>query len=268
MQKSEIAAWDAPDGNSFFHCSRHSKVSSNVGLVVASDDLKDNTADRGSRSDKGGLWFGPRLGKRSDGDTDRTNIINLLKAAEAVKYYYDQMQNYDLPDDEELATYMKTKKKVIFTPRPGRALNEQKKVIFRPILGRSADEEKRYESVDFTPRLGRGLVNMLANDPATPPDYDTYRPSDQDQMDSRSKYSPRLGRKLFYSPRLGRDMMTFSPRLGRDVGDMTFSPRLGRDMTFSPRLGRELDFDVYPDQIRVARSTNESKANVNKTKTT
>ncbi|KAJ2941693.1 hypothetical protein O0L34_g15917 [Tuta absoluta] len=231
-----------------------------ISLVVASDDLKDNTADRGSRSDKGGLWFGPRLGKRSEGDDDKASIIKLLKAAEAVKYYYDQMQNYDSPNDEEL--YIQTKKKVIFTPRPGRTLNEQKKVIFRPILGRSADEEKRYESVDFTPRLGRGL----ANDPATPPDYDTYR-SEQEQMDSRSKYSPRLGRQLYYSPRLGRDM-TFSPRLGRDVGDMTFSPRLGRDMTFSPRLGRELDFDVYPDRIRVVRSTNESKANANKTKTT
>lgn len=46
-----------------------------------------------------------------------------------------------------------------------------KKVIFTPKLGRGLDQEKRYENIDFTPRLGRKLPERL---PATPADEERY----------------------------------------------------------------------------------------------
>ncbi|XP_049884382.1 PBAN-type neuropeptides-like [Pectinophora gossypiella] len=167
-----------------------------LGFVMASDDLKDDNVDRGSveprgQRDRGGLWFGPRLGKRSFhpfGEDNRQTYLRLLEAADALKYYYDQLQFYDAQADDEA----RVTKKVIFTPKLGRSLTEDKQT-----------ERKRYESVDFTPRLGRRLADDM---PATPSDHDYYR-QDPEQIDSRTKYfSPRLGRNMNFSPRLGREL--------------------------------------------------------------
>ncbi|XP_075989765.1 PBAN-type neuropeptides-like isoform X1 [Anticarsia gemmatalis] len=171
---------------------------------------KDAGQDSGAHSDRGGqLWFGPRLGKRSlrlSPEDNRHTFFKLLEAADALKFYYDQLPYYESQADEPET---KVTKKVIFTPKLGRSL--------------SPYEEKMFENVEFTPRLGRRLADDM---PATPSDQDMYR-QDPDQMDSRTKY---------------------------------FSPRLGRTMNFSPRLGRELAYEMYPEKVRVVRSTNKTQS--------
>ncbi|XP_059047558.1 PBAN-type neuropeptides-like [Achroia grisella] len=166
--------------------------------IVFSDDLKEETIDRGAHSDRSGLWFGPRLGKRSltISNEDSRPFLRLLEAADALKYYYDQLPYYEAQADEPEA---KVTKKVIFTPKLGRSLD--------------AYYDKRVsENVDFTPRLGRRLTDDM---PATPPDQELYRP-DPEQL-SRKYFSPRLGRNLNLTPRLGRELYEIYPRQIRVV---------------------------------------------------
>ncbi|XP_068627190.1 PBAN-type neuropeptides-like [Battus philenor] len=148
--------------------------------------------DRGAHSDRSGLWFGPRLGKRSltlSTEDNGQKLLRLLEAADNLKYYYDQLPYYEPRVDEP----QKVIKKVIFTPKLGRSLE--------------GEDKRSYENVEFTPRLGRS--------------------SSHDRVDFRSEY---------------------------------FSPRLGRTVQFSPRLGRELAYDLYPENVRVARSINDTKS--------
>ncbi|KAL4702402.1 hypothetical protein ACJJTC_002242 [Scirpophaga incertulas] len=169
--------------------------------VLAIDDVKDRIA-----SDRGALWFGPRLGKRSlklHGEDNRQTFLRLLEAADALKFYYDQLPFNEAQADDPEA---RVTKKVIFTPKLGRNLN-------------SIYPDKSFENVEFTPRLGRRLSESFA---VTPPDQQIYK-ADPDQIDPRTKY---------------------------------FSPRLGRNVNFSPRLGRELPYDLYTENIRLARSIN------------
>uniref|UniRef100_O76818 PBAN-type neuropeptides n=1 Tax=Agrotis ipsilon TaxID=56364 RepID=PBAN_AGRIP len=156
-------------------------------VVASSNDVKDGGADRGAHSDRGGMWFGPRIGKRSlrmATEDNRQAFFKLLEAADALKYYYDQLP-YEMQADEPEA---RVTKKVIFTPKLGRSLSY---------------EDKMFDNVEFTPRLGRRLAD---DTPATPADQEMYRP-DPEQIDSRTKYfSPRLGRTMNFSPRLGREL--------------------------------------------------------------
>uniref|UniRef100_O18641 PBAN-type neuropeptides n=1 Tax=Helicoverpa assulta TaxID=52344 RepID=PBAN_HELAU len=150
------------------------------------NDVKDGAAS-GAHSDRLGLWFGPRLGKRSlriSTEDNRQAFFKLLEAADALKYYYDQLP-YEMQADEPET---RVTKKVIFTPKLGRSL---------------AYDDKSFENVEFTPRLGRRLSDDM---PATPADQEMYR-QDPEQIDSRTKYfSPRLGRTMNFSPRLGREL--------------------------------------------------------------
>nr|BAE94185.1 diapause hormone-pheromone biosysnthesis activating neuropeptide precursor polyprotein [Orgyia thyellina] len=180
-------------------------------VLATGNDVKDDGQDRVAHSDRGGqLWFGPRLGKRSlrlSSEENRQAFFKLLEAADALKFYYEQLPYIETRQADEPDT--RVTKKVIFTPKLGRSL--------------STYEEKLYDNVEFTPRLGRRLSDDM---PATPPDQEYYRP-DPEQIDSRTKY---------------------------------FSPRLGRTMTFSPRLGRELAYEMYPEKVRIARSTNKTQS--------
>ncbi|XP_050360346.1 PBAN-type neuropeptides-like [Nymphalis io] len=155
--------------------------------MAASDNIKDEELDKGAHSERGALWFGPRLGKRSLQFVDEDNsqaILKLLEAADAVKYYYNQMP-YEMQAD---APQAKVTKKVIFTPKLGRTTDNQ---------------EKRFENVDFTPRLGRKLAEKIAS--AT--DDESYYP-DSVRMSSRTNYfSPRLGRNFNLSPKLAREII-------------------------------------------------------------
>ncbi|CAH1642744.1 unnamed protein product [Spodoptera littoralis] len=156
-------------------------------VLANSNEIKDGGSDRGAHSDRAGLWFGPRLGKRSlriSTEDNRQAFFKLLEAADALKYYYDRLP-YEMQADEPET---RVTKKVIFTPKLGRSL---------------AYDDKVFENVEFTPRLGRRLADDM---PATPADQELYRP-DPDQIDSRTKYfSPRLGRTMNFSPRLGREL--------------------------------------------------------------
>nr|WLY76863.1 PBAN [Galleria mellonella] len=160
--------------------------------IVLCDDLKEDNIDRGAHSDRNGLWFGPRLGKRSLSISHEDNrpFLRLLEAADALKYYYDQLPYYEAQADEPEA---KVTKKVIFTPKLGRSLD-------------GYSDKQAYENVDFTPRLGRRLADDM---PATPPDQDLYRP-DPEQL-SRKYFSPRLGRNVNLTPRLGRELYEIYP---------------------------------------------------------
>nr|AIY72749.1 pheromone biosynthesis activating neuropeptide [Chlumetia transversa] len=176
-------------------------------VLANNNEIKDG-ADRGAHSDRVGLWFGPRLGKRSlriSTEDNRQAFFKLLEAADAMRYYYDQMPFYESQADEPET---KVTKKVIFTPKLGRSLGY---------------DDKAFENVEFTPRLGRRLADDM---PATPADQEMYR-ADPEQIDSRTKY---------------------------------FSPRLGRTMNFSPRLGRELAYEMFPEKVRVVRSTNKTQS--------
>ncbi|CAG9577572.1 unnamed protein product [Danaus chrysippus] len=148
--------------------------------------LQDDNLDRGAHSDRGGVWFGPRLGKRSLQLVDESNsqtFLRLLEAAEALKYYYDQM-SYQMQADAP----QKVIKKVIFTPKLGRALDQY--------------SEKMIENIEFTPRLGRKLPERT---PTTPSDEESIQ--DTIAANRRPSYfSPRLGRNYNFSPRLGREL--------------------------------------------------------------
>nr|AAX99220.1 pheromone biosynthesis activating neuropeptide [Plutella xylostella] len=156
----------------------------NVCSMTSADDLKDEDIQRDAR-DRASMWFGPRLGKRAmhlAPDGDGQAVYRMLEAADALKYYYDQLQYYGAQADDPET---KVTKKVIFTPK----------------LGRNADEDQQ-QSVDFTPRLGR---RRLKDSGLAPPDE--YRTPEL--LDARAQY---------FSPRLGRGgSMTFSPRLGRNL---------------------------------------------------
>ncbi|KAL0808926.1 hypothetical protein ABMA28_012588 [Loxostege sticticalis] len=162
------------------------------GFVNAVDDLKDE-ADRGA-SDRGTLWFGPRLGKRSlriNNEDNRQTFLRLLEAADALKYYYDQLPFYESQADDPET---RVTKKVIFTPK----------------LGRSVDvypDKRTYENVEFTPRLGRRLPEKL---PVTPSDsHDevySFKPEMEEIVSRNNYFSPRLGRTVNFSPRLGREL--------------------------------------------------------------
>ncbi|CAH2065100.1 unnamed protein product, partial [Iphiclides podalirius] len=176
-------------------------------VSTSCEEIKEDTLDRGAHSDRTGLWFGPRLGKRSlslAAEDNGQKLLRLLEAADTLKYYYDQLPYYEPRVDEA----PKVIKKVIFTPKLGRSLER-------------SEEKRSYENVEFTPRLGR----RLGSDTVATPDQEI--PS-RERVDIRSEY---------------------------------FSPRLGRTVQFSPRLGRELAYELYPENVRVARSVNETKSN-------
>ncbi|XP_047542856.1 PBAN-type neuropeptides-like [Vanessa atalanta] len=158
-----------------------------VHTMAASDIIKDDELDKGAHSERGALWFGPRLGKRSLQFVDEDNsqaILKLLEAADAVKYYYNQMP-YEMQAD---APQAKVTKKVIFTPKLGRTTDNQ---------------EKRFENVEFTPRLGRKLAEKMA---ATSDDESYYPESVR--LNTRSNYfSPRLGRNFNLANKLPRELI-------------------------------------------------------------
>nr|AOY34021.1 diapause hormone-pheromone biosynthesis activating neuropeptide preprohormone [Ostrinia nubilalis] len=161
-------------------------------LATAVDDLKDDV-DRGA-SDRGTLWFGPRLGKRSlrmSNDDNKQTFLRLLEAADALKFYYDQLPFYESQADDPET---RVTKKVVFTPK----------------LGRSIDvypEKRTFENVEFTPRLGRRLPEKV---PVTPSDsHDevySFKPDMEEIISRHNYFSPRLGRTLNFSPRLGREL--------------------------------------------------------------
>nr|BAA05954.1 neo-PBAN precursor [Bombyx mori] len=162
-------------------------------------DMKDES-DRGAHSERGALWFGPRLGKRSmkpSTEDNRQTFLRLLEAADALKFYYDQLPYERQADEPET----KVTKKIIFTPK----------------LGRSVANPQTHESLEFIPRLGRRLSEDM---PATPADQEIYQP-DPEVMESRTRYfSPRLGRTMSFSPRLGRELSYDYPtkyRVARSV---------------------------------------------------
>ncbi|CAK1553265.1 unnamed protein product [Leptosia nina] len=148
-------------------------------VVACGDDTKDDNQDRGAHSDRGGVWFGPRLGKRSlrlADENRKTPLLRLLEAADNLMYYYDQLP-YELQADVG-----------------------QDKIIFTPKLGRAVDERLFNENVEFTPRLGRRKIDQ---------GLPTSEQEAQDQMlvNTRpSQFSPRLGRNYDFSPRLGREL--------------------------------------------------------------
>ncbi|XP_063631283.1 PBAN-type neuropeptides-like [Cydia splendana] len=150
----------------------------NIFLMVTGENYKDETMDRIPKNGRARVVFTPIRGKRMFAD-NRDTLLRMLEAADALKYYYDQLPYYDPQADDQEA---KVTKKVIFTPK----------------LGRSSDDafEKRGYENDFTPRLGRQADAVTASD-------EVYR---QDaSLDGRSKYfSPRLGRTVELTPRLGR----------------------------------------------------------------
>nr|XP_013189838.1 unnamed protein product [Amyelois transitella] len=144
-------------------------------VVVYGDELllKDESIDRGAHSDRSGLWFGPRLGKRSypPAEDERDILQKLLEAAANLKYESDL---YERATESEA--------KGFFTPRPGRSQKERQ------------DPRRRYNSnVDFTPRLGRGLNEDLA---VSDEDLATY-------------YAVRASRKPDFTPRLGRELVGY-----------------------------------------------------------
>ncbi|XP_038220436.1 PBAN-type neuropeptides-like [Zerene cesonia] len=157
-------------------------------FMVDADDTKDEGQDRGAHGARAGVWFGPRLGKRSQRNGDsRVSLLRLIEAADLLRYYYDQLPN---------------------------ELQNEDNAIFSK-LGRSTKD-----NVEFTPRLGRRQTDQ--DMPSTNSDYDIYR---QEPMitDPRSNhFSPRLGRNYNFSPRLGRELsyaLYPSVRVVRSVND-------------------------------------------------
>nr|BAF64458.1 pheromone biosynthesis-activating neuropeptide precursor [Ascotis selenaria cretacea] len=141
-------------------------------VLTAGNDLKED-GEREANSDRQGLWFGPRLGKRSlhlSEEDNRDLYLRMMEAADAMSYYYNQLP-------------------LSMTERSDPDARVTKKVIFTPKLGRS---------VDFTPRLGRQLVD----------DVPQRQQIEEDRLGSRTRFfSPRLGRTTMnFSPRLGREL--------------------------------------------------------------
>ncbi|XP_073966252.1 PBAN-type neuropeptides-like [Choristoneura fumiferana] len=171
-------------------------------LMANGETFKGDNFDRNIRSGRAGVVFKPILGKRTFTENNREAVLRMLEAADALKYYYDQLPYFDAQaDDPE----MKVTKKVIFTPKLGRSLEEQY-------------EDKRSYDVDFTPRLGRRQPEAV-----TSSDEQIYR-QDTDQIDARSKFfSPRLGRTVKLTPRLGRsfnyEMYPSKIRLARSTNN-------------------------------------------------
>ncbi|CAF4919127.1 unnamed protein product [Pieris macdunnoughi] len=165
-------------------------------VLVCGVNSKDDIQDRGAHSDRGGVWFGPRLGKRSLrlGDDSKATLLRLLDSADNLRYYYDQLP-YELQSDIG-----------------------QDKIIFTPKLGRAIDE-RLLNDVEFTPRLGRRKINQAL---PTVTEEESYR---QDQMLTNNRpnhFSPRLGRNYNFSPRLGRELtydLYPSVRVSRSVNN-------------------------------------------------
>nr|QDA95085.1 pheromone biosynthesis activating neuropeptide [Pieris rapae] len=165
-------------------------------VLVCGVNSKDDTQDRGAHSDRGGVWFGPRLGKRSMrlGDDSKATLLRLLESADNLRYYYDQLP-YEMQSDVG-------QDKIIFTPKLGRAI-----------------EERLLNDVEFTPRLGRRKIDQAL---PTVTDEESYR-QDQMLMNTRpNHFSPRLGRNYNFSPRLGRELtydLYPSVRVSRSVNN-------------------------------------------------
>ncbi|XP_041984260.1 PBAN-type neuropeptides-like [Aricia agestis] len=152
-------------------------------FVTATDNPKADGLGKGAHSERGGLWFGPRLGKRSlqmRSERNSDTMRKLIEAADTLKFYYDQMP-YELQADPLTKA---VSKKVIFTPKLGRALDYDSRGV---------------ETLDFTPRLGRKLGEELRTDDEP-----------EQVMDARANlFSPRLGRSFKFSPRLGRELSDY-----------------------------------------------------------
>nr|QDA95087.1 pheromone biosynthesis activating neuropeptide [Pieris rapae]QDA95094.1 pheromone biosynthesis activating neuropeptide [Pieris rapae]QDA95095.1 pheromone biosynthesis activating neuropeptide [Pieris rapae]QDA95107.1 pheromone biosynthesis activating neuropeptide [Pieris rapae]QDA95108.1 pheromone biosynthesis activating neuropeptide [Pieris rapae] len=165
-------------------------------VLVCGVNSKDDIQDRGAHSDRGGVWFGPRLGKRSMrlGDDSKATLLRLLESADNLRYYYDQLP-YEMQSDVG-------QDKIIFTPKLGRAI-----------------EERLLNDVEFTPRLGRRKIDQAL---PTVTDEESYR-QDQMVMNTRpNHFSPRLGRNYNFSPRLGRELtydLYPSVRVSRSVNN-------------------------------------------------
>nr|AAK72980.1 pheromone biosynthesis activating neuropeptide PBAN precursor [Adoxophyes sp. KSB-2001] len=174
----------------------------NIVLMANGENFKEENFDRNIRSGRANVVFKPILGKRTSAENNRDTLLRMLEAADALKYYYDQLPYYDSQaDDPE----MKVTKKVIFTPKLGRSMEDPY-------------EEKRSYDVDFTPRLGRRQSEAV-----TSSDEQVYR-QDMSPVDGRLKYfSPRLGRTVKLTPRLGRsynyEMFPSKIRLARSTNN-------------------------------------------------
>uniref|UniRef100_A0AAU8BD56 PBAN-type neuropeptides-like protein n=1 Tax=Conopomorpha sinensis TaxID=940481 RepID=A0AAU8BD56_9NEOP len=160
-------------------------------LVVADDfNIKEDNMERDAR-DRTGMWFGPRLGKRSVSlDTDKNDaFVRMLEAADVMKYYYDQLPSaYDAPRD----------------------LDSGNTVIFTPKLGRGADEKRR--EVDFTPRLGRRRV----------PEKIITHEIEKDDVRRELLVPSYFLRHMSplerqFTPRLGRNMFDVFPEINKRV---------------------------------------------------
>ncbi|VVC91280.1 unnamed protein product [Leptidea sinapis] len=119
--------------------------------------------------------------------------FKLLEAADAVNFYYNQLP-YDM-----------------------QAEAQDKRVIFTPKLGRAVEEGMGYDNVEYTPRLGR---RKLPQDLPPLSEDDVYN-YDQAANSKASYFSPRLGRNYNFSPRLGRELnyelYPRAPRFTRSV---------------------------------------------------
>ncbi|XP_053622566.1 PBAN-type neuropeptides-like isoform X2 [Plodia interpunctella] len=151
-------------------------------LLVVGDEvlLKDESIDRGAHSDRSGLWFGPRLGKRSSPTEDERDLLQrLLEAASNLKYESDLYERQRETDSKAEArrTWLRKIPPGFFTPRPGRSQKERQ------------EPRRRYNNnVDFTPRLGRGLDEDMTNEELAR--YYAIR------ANINPDFTPRLGRQL------------------------------------------------------------------------
>ncbi|XP_026325525.1 PBAN-type neuropeptides-like [Hyposmocoma kahamanoa] len=118
--------------------------------------LLDENLDN-KRSDGGGVWFGPRLGKRAvefafeDNryKTDDKRRENVLFTPRIGRSQSDDLPRDDYSDRADAAVDPMDNRVRYFSPRLGRTMN------FSPRLGRS---------MDFSPRLGRELIYELYPD--------------------------------------------------------------------------------------------------------
>ncbi|GBP23377.1 hypothetical protein EVAR_22235_1 [Eumeta japonica] len=192
---------------------------------------------------RGGMWFGPRLGKRSpllSTDNDRQAFYSLMDAVDTLKYYYDPHSRFEPRRVNEPTKGILGKQ---FVKQTDRRRGEPTSVLCSCDLYRSRFGLLVFETVHrrfgetpqntniklnikqivtkkvvFTPMLGRSVgesrledvyfdprLGRRQEDGVTPADRDTFR-NDQDSVNDQSYFSPRLGRRDF-SPRLGRDLL-------------------------------------------------------------